>query len=101
LAGVGGRTVAEAKQNISYAEAAKWSAYLKEHGWISQPAGIRNLISHLEFYSAQVAWSVFKAAGAKDIKISDFMPSSSSSDEEDVATLDDFMSILKSAKIKK
>jgi hypothetical protein len=66
LNGVGGRTVAEAKASISYAEAMAWAAYRNKHGSF-------NLASRAEQMGAIVALQVNRMGGGK-AELTDFMP---------------------------
>ena len=86
LNGVGGASVAEAKERISYAEALQWQAYVEKRGTI-------NLGLRLEVGFALLAWTINRALGGK-AEMSDFMPHF---DEPD-ATLADVMTILTGAK---
>ena len=66
LAGVGGRTVAEAKERLSFDEARAWSAYMERRG--SLHVGMR-----LEYGFALLATIVNRALGGK-ANLRDFMP---------------------------
>lgn len=66
LNGVGGRTVAEAKARISYAEAMAWVAYRNRHGSF-------NLATRAEQMGAIVALQVHRMGGGK-AELIDFMP---------------------------
>lgn len=64
--GIGGRTIAEAKQRMSLAEAMQWQAYINKNGTLD--LGLR-----LEYHFAQIAAMINQAMGGK-AKITDFMP---------------------------
>ncbi len=64
--GIGGATVAEAKERVSYSEALMWSAFIKKRG--SLHTGLR-----LENGFALLAVMINRACGGKQ-KIEDFMP---------------------------
>ena len=66
LAGVGGRTVAEAKERLSYDEVQAWSAYMERRG--SLHVGMR-----LEYGFALLASIVNNALGGH-ATMRDFMP---------------------------
>lgn len=66
LNGVGGRTIAEAKANISYAEVLSWSAYRDKHGTL-------NIGRRMEVSAAIIALQVNRGAGGK-AEFEDFMP---------------------------
>lgn len=63
LHGVGGRTIAEAKQRLSYHEALQWFAYLKKHGTPNR---------HLHQGFALLAAMINNAMGG-EAKVTDFM----------------------------
>lgn len=71
LAGVGGRTIEEAKSRLSYDEFLMWTEFRRRHG--SLWAGPR-----IEHAGALVAHTVASVAprkkGAKGPKFSDFLP---------------------------
>lgn len=66
LNGVGGRTIAEAKANISYAEVLAWSEYRDKHGTL-------NLGRRMEVSTAIIALQVNRGANGK-AELIDFMP---------------------------
>lgn len=66
LNGVGGRTIADAKANISYAEVLAWVAYRDKHGSL-------NFIQRQEHVSAMVALQVNRLRGG-EADLLDFMP---------------------------
>lgn len=66
LNGVGGRTIAEAKANIAYAEVLAWSEYRDKHGTL-------NLGRRMEVSTAIIALQVNRGAGGK-AEFADFMP---------------------------
>lgn len=70
--GIGGHTIAEAKENVSHAEAMRWLEYLEQRGSL-------NLGTRMESGFALLA--VIMAKGFKlkhhtgrDLKIEDFLP---------------------------
>ncbi|MCB1928289.1 MAG: hypothetical protein KDH17_09670 [Rhodocyclaceae bacterium] len=85
LHGVGGRTVAEAKQRMSYPEALRWFAYLKKHGSPNQ---------HLHRGFALLAAQINNALGG-DAKVTDFMlgehsPAATQESEQEASLMDVF-----------
>lgn len=66
MCGVGGRTIAEAKERLSYEEALKWQAYRKKRGSL-------NLGLRLEEGFALVATAISRSVGGK-AKFDDFAP---------------------------
>lgn len=80
--GVGGRTVAEAKERMTYSEALLWSAYLKKRGTVH--FGMR-----LENATALLATQMNRALGGK-AEMQDFMPHA----DEKVADLADVMKLV-------
>lgn len=64
LAGIGGKTVAEAKANLSYREAQEWFLFLKQRGGIN----------HTERLLATLCTQINRLAGG-DADIGDFLPS--------------------------
>ena len=89
LHGIGGRTIAEAKQRLAYPEALQWFAYMKKHGTPNQ---------HLHHGFAMVASLIANALG-NDTKPQDFMLKHGIADndhdhEDEEATLEDVFAIL-------
>jgi hypothetical protein len=83
LNGVGGWSVAEAKERISHEEALKWSAYREKRGTL-------NLGLRLEAGFALIATTINRALGGK-AEMQDFMPHF---DQHQEASLEDVMSLL-------
>lgn len=88
LAGVGGRTIEEAKERLSYPEALAWFAYRRKHGPLS-------IIRRLEWGLAQVAFVVASVNGGKrtgggKLKFEDFLPKwgDAVNEQEEVADAD-------------
>jgi hypothetical protein len=90
-AGVGGWTVEEAKERMSWVEARDWAAYTRRRGPL-------NLGVRLELGFAMLILKIDHALGGKHA-LKDFMPWGKEpvEEEEGEATLEDFMSILKGA----
>lgn len=87
LAGVGGNTIAQAKQNLTYDEALKWFDFLNRKGTV-------NLGSRMEWGFALLATVMSNAHGGKS-KMRDFMPFTRQ-EEEDVSIESAFL-MLKAA----
>lgn len=83
LNGVGGRTIREAKENLTYDEYLSWVAYARKRGGF-------NLGMRIEECSAMVAWQVNNGNGGK-AKLADFIPHK----DEPVATLAEVFGMLK------
>lgn len=83
MAGVGGRTIEEAKERLTYDEYLRWVEYRRMRG--SFNVGMR-----IEECSALVAQQVNNSAGGK-AKIGDFMPHK----DEEFAKLTDVFAMLK------
>lgn len=66
LNGIGGRTIAEAQERMTYAEAYSWYLYIRKHGSL-------NIGSRLEYGFALIAKQINRALGGK-AEITDFMP---------------------------
>lgn len=86
LNGVGGRTVAEAKERLSYAEALDWSEYLRKRGSLN--VGLR-----LEAGFALIAATINNALGGHATP-ADYMPHFDQAE----ATLGDVMKTLSGRK---
>lgn len=85
LCGIGGKTVAEAKANLSYREALNWFAYSRQRG------GLR----HTERLLATIATQINRLTGGQ-AEITDFLPTlgpSTKSDERE-ADIGEVMNIL-------
>lgn len=84
LNGIGGKTIEEAKQNISYAEYLDWCEYIKKRGTL-------DVGSRLEWAAAMISMIVNNSAGGK-AKMTDFMPHW----EQPQAKIEDVFRMLKS-----
>jgi len=85
LAGVGGRTIEEAKARVSYEEYLQWVEYARRRGGF-------NLGMRIEAAAALIAQQVNQGAGGK-AKVADFLMHK---DEEPMATIEDLFGMLKS-----
>lgn len=93
LAGVGGKTIAQAQANMSYKEAVQWQAYIAKYGSIAPQRISDHLFDKLEYTSAKIAWSVFRALGNKEVKIEDFIPKTVDDSEEEAEVTTDILSV--------
>lgn len=66
LFGIGGRTIAEAKQNLSLDEFESWAAYIRAYGPL-------NINRHLERGFALIAMQINRGLGGK-AEMMDYMP---------------------------
>lgn len=80
--GIGGQTVAEAKERMTYSEALLWSAFIKKRGSLN--TGLR-----LENGFALLAVMMNRALGGR-AEMSDFMPHA----DQKVADLADVMKLV-------
>ncbi len=92
LHGVGGKTIAEAKENMTYGEYLDWCAYIKKRG--SLDLGLR-----LEYGFALVSMLIQGARGVKT-KMTDFMPHYEQEPERH-ANIQEVFSMLKKSARKK
>jgi hypothetical protein len=82
LAGVGGRTIAEAKERLSYSEALEWSAYMQKRGSL-------HVGGRVEFSIALLAAMINKALGGS-ATVRDFIPHAA----HQQGSIEDVMSLL-------
>lgn len=90
LSGVGGRTIEEAKNNLSYTEAVSWMAYVRQSGPLS-------LSARMERGFALLATMLSRVNGGK-AEIADFMPSWGPEEAPPEATPQDILSLLQAVK---
>ncbi len=74
LAGVGGRTIAEAKQALSYQEVQQWQAYTRKRGPLA-------MHRRLEWPIALIAMQLNRLGGGK-AEMADYMPYSNPDEGE-------------------
>lgn len=86
--GIGGRTIAEAQQNMSLVEARQWAQYRLRHGGL-------NTAERVEQAAALICATAAQLATGKKHLVKDFIPNRESDDELKFATLEDFMNVLK------
>lgn len=86
LHGVGGRTIAEAKERLSYDEFLAWIAYVKKRGSLN--VGMR-----IEAGAALVTYAVARTSGDKTAEIRKFMPHADEPANE--ASIGDVFAMLK------
>ena len=89
LAGVGGRTVAQARANLSWPEVQAWMRYREKHGPLWHGARLEQgfaLVAHT------VASGIPRNKGTKGAKFKDFLPQRATQD--DVLTLQEAMALM-------
>lgn len=89
LHGIGGKTIAEAKENMSYGEYLDWCEYIRRRGSL-------DVGSRLEWAAAMISMIVNNSNGGK-AKMTDFMPHW----EQPQAKVEDVFRMLKSKVRKK
>lgn len=95
LAGVGGRTVAEARANLSWPEFQAWMAYREKHGPLWHGARLEQgfaLVAHT------VSATIPRKKGDKGPKFTDFLPqrtSAATPEAEPVLTLQEAMALMR------
>jgi hypothetical protein len=87
--GIGGRTIAEAQQNMSLVEARQWAQYMRRHGGL-------NVAERVEQAAALICATGAKLMGQKK-DVADFLPNRESDDELRIATPQDFFNIVKAS----
>lgn len=87
LCGIGGKTIAEAKRNLSYAEVIEWLAYRRKRGTL-------NLGRRIEVAAALIATTINRMHGGK-AKLSDYTPHEVEDDESVEGSINDIMKIFK------
>lgn len=109
-AGIGGKTVSEAKANMSYREARNWLYYVEEKGSLSPATQTRLILDRLEYVTAKQCYIAAIAAGSKTAKIEDFLPErlakrlnniEENEENETPASIQDVLKLLKSVSRKK
>lgn len=88
LNGVGGRTVFEAKERLTYAEAMDWFAFIRKRGSINQGMRMEGLIAQLSMVLC--AAHGLKKKGGGDFTMADFMQHA----EQPGLTIEDFTKVL-------
>lgn len=91
LNGIGGRTIAEAQQNMSMVEARQWAQYIKRHGGL-------NIAERAEQAAALICATGAQLMGNKKVKVDDFIPNRESDDELRLATPEDFLKVLQASR---
>lgn len=88
MAGIGGKTIAEARQTISYAEFINWWAYIKKHGVISPQRRQEEL----------VAWQMFhlNSINGGKAELKTFLRYSQAVEADVEASAEDVFAVLKS-----
>ena len=89
--GIGGRTIAEAQQNMSLVEARHWAKYMQRHGGL-------NIAERVEQAAALICATGAQLMGNKKVKVNDFIPNRESDDELRLATPEDFLKVLQASR---
>jgi len=89
--GIGGRTIAEAQQNMSLVEARRWAQYIKRHGGL-------NIAERIEQAAALICATGAQLTGNKKVHVKDFIPNRESDDELRFATPQDFLKVLQASR---
>lgn len=89
--GIGGRTIAEAQQNMSLVEARQWAQYMRRHGGL-------NVAERVEQAAALICTTGAQLMGNKKVKVADFIPNRESDDELRLATPEDFLKVLQASR---
>lgn len=89
--GIGGRTIAEAQQNMTLAEARQWAQYTRRHGGL-------NIAERVEQAAALICATGAQLMGNKKVKVNDFLPNRESDDELRLATPQDFLRVLQASR---
>lgn len=87
LCGIGGKTIAEAKRNLSYSEVMDWLAYRSKRGTL-------NIGRRVEVAAALISMTINRVHGGK-AKLNDFTPHETGEDESIDGTINDVMKIFK------
>lgn len=91
--GIGGRTIAEAQQNMSMVEARQWADYIRRRGGL-------NIAERVEQAAALICSTGARLMGNKNTKISDFIPNRTAGEDDELryATPQDFLKVLQGSK---
>lgn len=89
--GIGGRTIAEAQQNMSMVEARHWAQYMRRHGGL-------NIAERVEQAAALICATACQLMGNKKVNVDDFIPNRESDDELKLATPQDFLKVLQASR---
>jgi hypothetical protein len=89
--GIGGRTIAEAQQNMTLVEARQWAQYMRRHGGL-------NIAERVEQAAALICATGAQLMGNKKVKVNDFLPNRESDDELRLATPQDFLRVLQASR---
>lgn len=89
--GIGGRTIAEAQQNMTLVEARHWAQYIRRHGGL-------NTAERVEQAAALICATGAQLMGNKKVKVNDFLPNRESDDELRLATPQDFLRVLQASR---
>lgn len=89
--GIGGRTIAEAQQNMTMVEARHWAQYMRRHGGL-------NVAERVEQAAALICSTGAQLMGNTKVKVADFIPNREADDElKPYATPQDFLKVLQAS----
>lgn len=91
LNGIGGRTIAEAKKNMTHRESLQWVEYIRQRGSLNIA---RRIEKQIEFSVALLCATVNNSAGGK-AKVKDFLPAEKAP-ETYAESIDQLAAVLKS-----
>lgn len=89
--GIGGRTIAEAQQNMSLVEARQWAQYTRRHGGL-------NVAERVEQAAALICATGAQLMTGKKHVVKDFIPNREGDDELRFATPEDFLKVLQASR---
>lgn len=90
--GIGGRTIVEAQQNLTFIEARQWAQYIQRHGGL-------NIAERVEQSAALICATGAQLMGNKKITVADFIPNRDSDDQlKPFATPQDFLRVLQASR---
>lgn len=75
LHGIGGRTIAEAKRNITVVEFYQWCNYINLRGTLNVAEKLESVGALLALWINRTGMQTYKKANGQEFEQSDFMPS--------------------------
>ena len=88
---MGGRTIAQAQQNLTMIEARQWADYIRRKGGL-------NIAERVEQSAALICTTAAQLMGNKKVKVADFIPNRESDDALKFATPQDFLRVLQASR---
>lgn len=93
MCGIGGRTIAEAKRNISWIEALRWKAYIAKRGTLN--AGLRNEALFATVSMLLAGAAKLKKEDGSSFAMTDFMPHIAEKEKEELTPEKVFETLMK------